>query len=307
MSNSLRPRGFTLIELLVVIAIIAILAAILFPVFAQAREKARQTTCLSNLKQLGLGTLQYVQDYDEQYPSGSSNGPFGAWNPWGFDFWQFPCSRDGSEKDTDCTIWANSVQPYIKSTGMYGCPTSEANLWNPYNYGSSGAVNAPSVNDMVSYTFNGDLQFLPDAQIKEPTKLVLYWSGELNNSVAGRVTASPSLICNDQNAPCVYKPMIGNACDAGNGGSDNWGTEYVLDNTSKWVHGHGDNFCYADGHAKWQPLNGNPRNDPWTETGPHGELGPNWTMFMDQGTGPNNGLSVGCHACLFAPDNPCNL
>src|SRR5438445_7591291 len=61
-----RPPGFTLIELLVVIAIIAILAAILFPVFAKAREKARQTTCLSNLKQLSLSTIMYVQDYDQQ-------------------------------------------------------------------------------------------------------------------------------------------------------------------------------------------------------------------------------------------------
>src|SRR5437879_7509284 len=63
-----RRRGFTLIELLVVIAIIAVLSAILFPVFAQAREKARQTSCLSNLKQIGTGYMLYVQDYDEQYP-----------------------------------------------------------------------------------------------------------------------------------------------------------------------------------------------------------------------------------------------
>src|SRR5476651_129734 len=65
-------RGFTLIELLVVIAIIAVLAAILFPVFAQAREKARQTSCLSNEKQLGLAVMQYVQDYDEMTPTGAA-------------------------------------------------------------------------------------------------------------------------------------------------------------------------------------------------------------------------------------------
>jgi prepilin-type N-terminal cleavage/methylation domain-containing protein/prepilin-type processing-associated H-X9-DG protein len=71
MGSKTSRRGFTLIELLVVIAIIAILAAILFPVFARAREKARQTSCLSNTKQLGLAILQYVQDYDETYPDSS--------------------------------------------------------------------------------------------------------------------------------------------------------------------------------------------------------------------------------------------
>src|SRR6201988_4702864 len=69
-----RNRGFTLIELLVVIAIIAILAAILFPVFAQAREKARQASCLSNMKQIGLGMTMYVQDYDETFPCNPWNG-----------------------------------------------------------------------------------------------------------------------------------------------------------------------------------------------------------------------------------------
>ena len=66
--NSRKNAAFTLIELLVVIAIIAILAAILFPVFAQARDKARQTSCLSNMKQLGLGEMMYIQDYDETFP-----------------------------------------------------------------------------------------------------------------------------------------------------------------------------------------------------------------------------------------------
>src|SRR5580704_7489517 len=88
-----RTAGFTLIELLVVIAIIAILAAILFPVFAQAREKARQTSCISNLKQIGLATLQYVQDYDETYPDG--------WAPDGF-----------SGLYNGITMWRNTLKPY---------------------------------------------------------------------------------------------------------------------------------------------------------------------------------------------------
>jgi prepilin-type N-terminal cleavage/methylation domain-containing protein len=75
-TTTVRKKGFTLIELLVVIAIIAILAAILFPVFARAREKARQSACLSNVKQLGLGIMQYVQDYDGMYPDSSSCGLF---------------------------------------------------------------------------------------------------------------------------------------------------------------------------------------------------------------------------------------
>src|SRR5947208_16218835 len=87
-----QKRGFTLIELLVVIAIIAILAAILFPVFAQAREKARQTTCLSNLKQLGLGFRMYLQDYDDTFPGRACGVDSLTARP---DFSALPASRWG--------------------------------------------------------------------------------------------------------------------------------------------------------------------------------------------------------------------
>jgi prepilin-type N-terminal cleavage/methylation domain-containing protein/prepilin-type processing-associated H-X9-DG protein len=93
--------AFTLIELLVVIAIIAILAAILFPVFARARENARRSSCSSNLKQLGLGILQYTQDYDETYSPGI--GPSGS------QWWQ--------------TGWARNIEPYLKSVAVYRCPS----------------------------------------------------------------------------------------------------------------------------------------------------------------------------------------
>lgn len=100
-----KKFGFTLIELLVVIAIIAILAAILFPVFAKAREKARAITCISNLKQLGLAMMQYNQDNDEQSPAGLDHNLFGT-----------PGAGSG---------WAGAIYPYVKSTGVYHCPDDQ--------------------------------------------------------------------------------------------------------------------------------------------------------------------------------------
>src|SRR5438067_284262 len=100
-----EPRGFTLIELLVVIAIIAILAAILFPVFAQARAQARKASCTSNFKQQALGIIMYQQDYDGYYPINSYTGSYSA---------------------VDDAIWGLLVQPYIKNTQIMACPGDPA-------------------------------------------------------------------------------------------------------------------------------------------------------------------------------------
>ncbi|MEO7717952.1 MAG: DUF1559 domain-containing protein [Capsulimonas sp.] len=117
--------GFTLIELLVVIAIIAILAAILFPVFAKAREKARQISCTSNEKQLGLGFLQYAQDNDETFPIGRS------------DFFY-------------CAGWAHPVMPYLKAVGVFQCPD------DPSQYSPAPGVKWQPVSYVVNNSFLGD-------------------------------------------------------------------------------------------------------------------------------------------------------
>lgn len=106
-STKLVRRGFTLIELLVVIAIIAILAAILFPVFGRARENARRSSCQSNLKQVGLGIMQYTQDYDELFPAVYNGNWPGRWH------------------------WMDCVQPYVKSDQVFNCP-SDADASNKY-------------------------------------------------------------------------------------------------------------------------------------------------------------------------------
>src|SRR6187551_124600 len=105
-----KRTGFTLIELLVVIAIIAILAAILFPVFAQAREQARQTTCLSNFKQIGLGVMMYVQDWDETYPTSRLA--------------KLPGGTDCGQK---IITWKTQTIPYVKNIDVYRCPSNTHN------------------------------------------------------------------------------------------------------------------------------------------------------------------------------------
>jgi len=286
-----RCRGFTLIELLVVIAIIGIIAAILFPAFAQAREKARQTTCVSNLKQQGLAMMQYLSDNDSTFPGANIKDsdpscPFSCqWIP-GNVGWNFPAT---STEELDPNGWANTIYPYIKSQAVYLCPTASANKWI---VSWDNAPNQP----FTSYTYNGDLSYTSETVVVQPSKTVLEWSGMLDYGLSHRAIANPILMCLDQNQSCSYQPADP-TCST-NGGCDFfflWGQPPF----KIWVHGQGDNFLFCDGHVKWNSMHGDPKLDPWeTAENSDGTLSNTAQVWTD---------SNYCHECLFAPDNPCGL
>ncbi len=168
-----QKRAFTLIELLVVIAIIAILAAILFPVFAKAREAARKASCQSNLKQIGLGLRMYSQDYDEKYPANRVSG---------FTSWTGICSNGGGNFDN----WKTLIQPYIKNYNLFRCPSNRAqesrdetqDVNNRCSYGINGAL-FPSL--LAGSTSSGPA----DATIQQPADTMAVLESEWGCSDLG--------------------------------------------------------------------------------------------------------------------------
>jgi prepilin-type N-terminal cleavage/methylation domain-containing protein/prepilin-type processing-associated H-X9-DG protein len=232
-----KTRGFTLIELLVVIAIIAILAAILFPVFAKAREKARQTSCLSNLKQLSLAVLQYTNDNNETYPP--------------LDNWMV---SPGS-------IWASMIYPYVKSTGVYVCPddSSKSLVDGGTGYGQS-------VTWHMSYIMNeefGNTYWTVDGSgpplwstrqsvvAKPATTVLLCDGGTQISTVSPYVTESSPL----KAAPWfLCDPDPGYAGDGGNAGCQ--GNDLQPDSVNPEAAGPAvrhtgmSNVAFSDGHVK---------------------------------------------------------
>jgi len=212
--------GFTLIELLVVIAIIAILAAILFPVFAQAREQARKASCQSNLKQLSLAVGMYRQDYDETYP-------FGGWRP----------NADGTWD------WQNTVAPYIKNKGVYRCPSSQDLDENPANPREWAWNRNP-----VSYMYNNMLGWnrtpMVDAAVRAPADCVLLSDG---HSDWGCANTSDCIGVDWMGRPktvWLYEDTFfgRNAILLTGWGDHTWGLPR---------HQNGGDFAFADGHVKY--------------------------------------------------------
>jgi prepilin-type N-terminal cleavage/methylation domain-containing protein/prepilin-type processing-associated H-X9-DG protein len=237
-----RPthRGFTLIELLVVIAIIAILAAILFPVFARARENARRASCMSNLKQIGLGALQYTQDYDERYPGPMYASRYGIGVGGVPPTWQAATAGDGTPGGTytirtpdesargHYKTWADSIFPYVKSAQLFKCPSAHVDpqgISYAYSSGIGGTYLGDFANDGSA---RDSVQGIASAQITRPSEVLMFM--DANESAW---------------SPRLWPQIVSFA----NGWAGAGLADYVAPRIM--VHMDGANVCYADGHVKW--------------------------------------------------------
>jgi prepilin-type N-terminal cleavage/methylation domain-containing protein/prepilin-type processing-associated H-X9-DG protein len=238
-----RKRGFTLIELLVVIAIIAILAAILFPVFAKAREKARQTSCLSNVRQLVTGCMSYAQDYDESVPASATF----CHVPWRYGL---------------CEQYFTQINPYVKNWQIYACPSMRNTTCNGYgiqHHGVCCAVNDGFVSSdfKLSYGYNECVLNSwrvagtpsPPGPIGAPGAMGEYKLATATTAAQDILVAESPGLANNL-VRIAYANVCGAVCNPS------------VRTEQNARHNGGSNVSFMDGHAKWLSAQGLLSHDP---------------------------------------------
>jgi len=229
-----QHKAFTLIELLVVIAIIAILAAILFPVFARARENARRASCMSNLKQIGLGMMMYVQDYDETYPLSYEYNS------------QLP--PDGYSWSGTLWFWQQTIYPYTKNDQLYICPSTPVNavsaaavsLGKPIPYYGSYGVNSLLIR-------RGDIKPLALATVDSPSTTYMGM-----DAGGYRIYPISAASVTQPQGSFWYLPGtgVGSAANLTRGGVV-FSVTGMDDDFNSGRHLGGVNVIFGDGHVKW--------------------------------------------------------
>jgi prepilin-type N-terminal cleavage/methylation domain-containing protein len=317
-----HKRAFTLIELLVVIAIIAILAAILFPVFAQAKLAAKKTQTLAQFKQVGLAANIYITDADDVFPlsmtyNSTSNGGVGNWRTGTYtpvpQGWATGWDTAILINEASSSVF-NSIQPYTKNLGVY----EGAGLidFNP-GYTQSPINGAPRP-AKCNLTYNGMLHAWSATAVAQPSKLPLMLENYKQNTIGGQIS-NPVLCCTNAGPSCRFNaggyPQTGQVSCAyyGPGYGYVWFLSTAAANFTVWVYGRGMPFVASDTSARmiqfnapvWPQYAQNVNSNPWSSFDPAGVPGSPYWMTDCVGPGGTKPNPI-YYAGYFRPDSEYN-